>query len=120
MLSSHLALHVIPHFQIEGIEPQLKNRGPDSSGSLFFDDIHFLGSVLWQQGSAPVDQPIYNEDLVLLFNGDIFQVPEIIPDEVSDTTWLFKALSDCEVRLIILILPMLLFVIFRTLLISDQ
>lgn len=98
-----LQYHFFPiHFQIKGIEPQLLNRGPDSSGSIVVDDIHFQGSVLWQQGSTQVDQPVYNDDLVLLLNGDIFQVPENIPDEVSDTTWLFNALRDCEVRLIII------------------
>lgn len=69
---------------------RIKNRGPDffHKTRLTVDNstsIHFMGSVLWMQGSEWTPQPVENSAGVLLYNGDIF-----------DDTW-DKSLSDSEV-----------------------
>lgn len=86
------------NLQLDTILPLLKNRGPDSIDTLIEDKIHFIGSVLWQQGPQPTSQPLQNEEYILLFNGDIFNANS--PGE-SDTSWLFTALNNSQVCFIL-------------------
>lgn len=76
----------------------LLRRGPDFSSSVAinYDNVRmeFACSVLWQQGLSICPQPFEIGDLLILFNGDIFNIPCKL-GMCSDTEWLGKEISKC-------------------------
>ncbi|XP_050362344.1 asparagine synthetase domain-containing protein CG17486 isoform X2 [Nymphalis io] len=85
----------------EQILKRLENRGPDCTHSIDVVvnndiSIHFFGTVLWMQGSAPTKQPIENDIGILLFNGDIFYHNWSNDPSLSDTQILLDKLSNCS------------------------
>ncbi|KAH8400389.1 hypothetical protein KR215_011335 [Drosophila sulfurigaster] len=74
----------------------LHNRGPDVQHTLAIDNLLLAGNVLWQQGATPQQQPIVNEHLVLLFNGDLYNLEAEKEATQSDSTWLMEQLIKCH------------------------
>lgn len=60
----------------------------------------FYGFTLWLQGDSPVQQPLTDTSgNIILWNGDIFHSQiegENIPEELSDTQFIFKKLEMTE------------------------
>lgn len=78
------------------LETLLHNRGPDLKDKLIVDNVLLAGNVLWQQGAAPQKQPLVKEDLVLLFNGDLYNLNEKKPPTQADSAWLLEQLINCK------------------------
>ncbi|XP_039959813.1 asparagine synthetase domain-containing protein CG17486 [Bactrocera tryoni] len=82
---------------------ELKNillrRGPDFSSSVAvnYDNVQmeFACSVLWQQGLSVCSQPFETGNFLILFNGDIFNIPGEL-SSCSDTEWLGNEISKCR------------------------
>ncbi|EDV95356.1 asparagine synthetase domain-containing protein CG17486 [Drosophila grimshawi] len=74
----------------------LHNRGPDANDKLQIDNVLLAGNVLWQQGAAPQKQPISDGHLVLLFNGDLYNLDAQKPAAQADSAWLLKQLVKCN------------------------
>ena len=55
-------------------------RGRDCNYNIWFDSIHFL---LHLTGEKTI-QPIFDNDIVCLFNGEIYNYKEILPEAKSD------------------------------------
>ncbi|XP_034838465.1 asparagine synthetase domain-containing protein CG17486 [Maniola hyperantus] len=80
----------------EHVMQRIKNRGPDCFGSTQLvlnnlTSIYFCGSVLWMQGLNPTQQPVQNEQGILLYNGDIFE--QTWATKMSDTEFIMEKLS---------------------------
>ncbi|XP_054086702.1 asparagine synthetase domain-containing protein CG17486 isoform X2 [Zeugodacus cucurbitae] len=77
----------------------LIRRGPDysSSISIHYNNVHleFASSVLWQQGLSISPQPYEAGNFIVLFNGDIFNIPNEL-HSMSDTEWLAKEVSKSK------------------------
>jgi asparagine synthase (glutamine-hydrolysing) len=75
------------------------HRGPDNIG-FFSDDTCFLGhtrlSILGLEASG--NQPFYFEDLVMVFNGEVFNFIEL-REELENLGYAFETHSDTEVVL---------------------
>ena len=84
------------------LEPALKilhHRGPDSKGTFYDDNIclgHTRLSII--DLSKEADQPMIDEDLVIVFNGEIYNYREI-KRILRAKGHLFKTKSDTEVIL---------------------
>ncbi|KAH8387517.1 hypothetical protein KR093_007529 [Drosophila rubida] len=74
----------------------LHNRGPDVQHTLAIDNLLLAGNVLWQQGATAQQQPISNDQLVLLFNGDLYNLEAEKEATQSDSTWLMNQLIACH------------------------
>ncbi|KAH8265167.1 hypothetical protein KR044_010620 [Drosophila immigrans] len=74
----------------------LHNRGPDVQHTLAIDNVLLAGNVLWQQGATAQQQPISNDHLVLLFNGDLYNLEAQKEAAQSDSTWLMEQLIECH------------------------
>lgn len=77
----------------------LHHRGPDASGYFFKDGMglaHNRLSII--DLSELANQPFYFEDLVLIFNGEIYNYPEI-QKELKAKGYSFSTHSDTEVLL---------------------
>ncbi|XP_017467008.1 PREDICTED: asparagine synthetase domain-containing protein CG17486-like [Rhagoletis zephyria] len=76
----------------------LKRRGPNFFSCLKIKVenifLEFGSSVLWQQGDNLCSQPVRQGNFLILFNGDIFNIPDKQSAE-SDTEWLAKKISGC-------------------------
>ncbi|ALC48504.1 CG17486 [Drosophila busckii] len=77
------------------LQTLLQNRGPDVQQQLLIDNVLLAGHVLWQQGAAAQPQPIAEQQLVLLFNGDLYNLNESKPKEQADSAWLLQQLLLC-------------------------
>lgn len=77
------------------LEKLLHNRGPDVQDTLQIDHVLLSGNVLWQQGAEPQKQPIIADNLVLLFNGDLYGLEGKKPAEQADSAWLMEQLLKC-------------------------
>ncbi|XP_069965460.1 asparagine synthetase domain-containing protein CG17486 [Bactrocera oleae] len=77
----------------------LTRRGPDFSSSVAinYDNIQmvFACSVLWQQGLSVCPQPFETGNFLILFNGDIFNIPSELPT-CSDTEWFGNEINKCQ------------------------
>ncbi|XP_037933873.1 asparagine synthetase domain-containing protein CG17486 [Teleopsis dalmanni] len=71
----------------------INRRGPNAKAELQIDNVTFAGYVLWQQGSKLCPQPLQSEHIVLIMNGDIYSYDE---ENLSDTEWLIKKISECK------------------------
>ncbi|XP_017871758.1 PREDICTED: asparagine synthetase domain-containing protein CG17486 [Drosophila arizonae] len=80
------------------LEELLHNRGPDVQDKLIVDNVLLAGNVLWQQGAAPQKQPLVENDLVLLFNGDLYNLDEKKLKSEADSAWLIKELNKCNMN----------------------
>lgn len=83
--------------ELRKFEPVLKHRGPDSTG--FFQDdyysfIHWRLSIIDLSESA--NQPFYFKNLVLLYNGEIFNYRDVAI-ELEELGYTFDTHSDTEV-----------------------
>uniref|UniRef100_A0A1A9VW49 Glutamine amidotransferase type-2 domain-containing protein n=1 Tax=Glossina austeni TaxID=7395 RepID=A0A1A9VW49_GLOAU len=74
----------------------LRNRGPDAENILKTFDGIFAGFVLWHQGAEICFQPIVLNNIILLFNGDIFKISSKDLNNESDSNWLSTQLEKCE------------------------
>ena len=76
----------------------IEHRGPDSSGVYCDDDISMGMCRLSIIGLQDGEQPIYNEnnDIVVVFNGEIYNYPEI-KEDLLKSGHIFKTHSDTEV-----------------------
>ena len=67
----------------------LRHRGPDASGSLFFENLALFHTRLSIQDlSASANQPMEMGDLAIVFNGEIYNHRELrakIPDFAFQT-----------------------------------
>ncbi|CAH2104400.1 unnamed protein product [Euphydryas editha] len=82
----------------ENILQRLKNRGPDCIHSINIKvndkvSLYMCGTVLWMQGFKPTNQPVENDNGILLFNGDIFYHKWPSAQDLSDTQILLDKLS---------------------------
>ncbi|XP_073835127.1 asparagine synthetase domain-containing protein CG17486 isoform X2 [Musca autumnalis] len=82
-------------FLVQDLIDILQNRGPNSKSIVTIGEITFGGFVLHQQGIQMCPQPIKSDRHVLIFNGDIFNLP-ITDCGISDTQWLFSKLSKMK------------------------
>ncbi|KAG5683841.1 hypothetical protein PVAND_013104 [Polypedilum vanderplanki] len=80
-------------FYTKHIKHLLENRGPDSTQQMYQNSFYWSGTVLWHQGFKLTNQPIFRNQKVLLFNGDLY-MNEIY--ENSDTEFLFDLISNSE------------------------
>lgn len=74
----------------------LRNRGPDAENILKTSDGIFAGFVLWHQGAEICFQPIVLNNIILLFNGDIFKINSNDLNNESDSNWLSTQLENCQ------------------------
>ncbi|XP_037882925.1 asparagine synthetase domain-containing protein CG17486 [Glossina fuscipes] len=74
----------------------LRNRGPDAEKILNISDGTFAGFVLWHQGTEICFQPIVPDNIILLFNGDIFKTNSKELKNESDSDWLSTQLENCQ------------------------
>uniref|UniRef100_A0A182JQQ4 Glutamine amidotransferase type-2 domain-containing protein n=1 Tax=Anopheles christyi TaxID=43041 RepID=A0A182JQQ4_9DIPT len=80
---------------LESCRCLLKNRGPNYDSTVWYDTrVLFHGSVLWHQGVSLCQQPVENDQTVLIFNGDIFQARDNLKE--SDTLWLLHRIEACS------------------------
>lgn len=73
----------------------MTNRGPDFSRVVYKHGILFHAAVLWQQGSEACVQPVESDDIVLLFNGDLY-LNCLNGVDGSDTEFLFELISKAR------------------------
>ena len=73
----------------------MTNRGPDFSRIIYKHGMLFHGAVLWQQGSDACVQPLESDDILMLFNGDLY-LDCLNGSEESDTEFLFKLLTSAQ------------------------
>ena len=82
----------------DGTIELLKRRGPDCYNTKRIEkqELIFYGSVLSQQGIGIQSQPLEAEDIILLFNGEIYDHPELVrkDNEISDSLWLSQKISS--------------------------
>lgn len=72
----------------------LSNRGKELTNKIHRNGMIFQASVLWQQGKEPTQQPLEDDNNLLLFNGDLFMERENLTE--SDTQYLFGLLESAE------------------------
>lgn len=85
---------------IQSMSNKIKHRGPDSEGIYMDDELHMAFrrlSIIDLQGGS---QPIYNENknLVILFNGEIYNFQEL-RDDLVEKGHTFTTNADTEVIL---------------------
>ena len=74
----------------------INNRGPDSINSININNINFVHFLLHLTGEK-TNQPIINNNIVCIFNGEIYNYKEIF-DEIRDK-FKWNGTSDTEVLL---------------------
>ncbi|KAJ8954792.1 hypothetical protein NQ318_014904 [Aromia moschata] len=85
----------------ENFKQNLLRRGPDS---LNFEkyrsenyDILFAATVLWLQGKCITVQPLYDDNSVFIYNGDVFGgISDDSRREFGDTKIIFELLRDTK------------------------
>ena len=86
--------------ELEKMTEKIKHRGPDSSGICMDKNVgfgHRRLSII--DGSDHSNQPFFYKDLILIFNGAIYNYLEI-KDELISHGYSFKTTSDTEVLLL--------------------
>lgn len=66
----------------------IKNRGPDYINKIKYNNIDFVHFLLHLTGEQTI-QPIIDDGIVCLFNGEIYNYKDILPDAKSDVYRLF-------------------------------
>jgi asparagine synthetase B (glutamine-hydrolysing) len=61
---------------------------------VYKNGVFYHGAVLWQQGKEACGQPVESDDVVLLFNGDLYDCSK--KDDRSDTEFLFEAITGAD------------------------
>jgi len=61
----------------------IQKRGPDKTSKITYNNIHFVHFLLHLTGEETI-QPIMDNDIVCLFNGEIYNYKEILPEAKSD------------------------------------
>jgi asparagine synthetase B (glutamine-hydrolysing) len=61
----------------------IKRRGPDNINKVKYNNINFIHFLLHLTGEKTI-QPICDDDIVCLFNGEIYNYKEILPEAKSD------------------------------------
>ena len=85
------------HYHISEVEPLLKRRGPDQTDSIDIENFYGVHSRLIVQGDASDGtQPMVYKDIVLLFNGNLYNKDEL-KSELEIKGYEFKGISDTEV-----------------------
>jgi len=67
----------------EGCYKKVINRGPDLVNKIKYNGYNFIHCLLELTGER-TPQPIIDEDIVLIFNGEIYNYKEILSDAKSD------------------------------------
>ena len=87
----------LPSSWIEKMNERVTHRGPDSEG-IFLDKNFALGhrrlSIV--DTSAAANQPLHYKDLVITYNGEVYNFPEIRA-ELKKYGYQFRTTSDTEV-----------------------
>ena len=86
--------------ELEKMTEKIKHRGPDSSGIYMDKNVgfgHRRLSII--DVSDHSNQPFFYKDLILIFNGAIYNYLEI-KDELISHGYIFKTTSDTEVLLL--------------------
>ena len=82
---------------INEVEPLLKRRGPDQIESIDIENFYGVHSRLIVQGDASDGkQPMIYKDIVLLFNGNLYN-KDTLKSELLSLGYEFKGISDTEV-----------------------
>ncbi|MDA9737110.1 hypothetical protein N9V12_05200, partial [Gammaproteobacteria bacterium] len=82
---------------INEVEPLLKRRGPDKIESIDIENFYGVHSRLIVQGDASDGkQPMIYKDIVLLFNGNLYN-KDTLKSELLSLGYEFKGISDTEV-----------------------
>lgn len=82
---------------INEVEPLLKRRGPDQIESIDIENFYGVHSRLIVQGDASDGkQPMVYKDIVLLFNGNLYN-KDTLKSELLSLGYEFKGISDTEV-----------------------
>ena len=68
----------------------IQNRGPDSISKITYNDIHFIHFLLHLTGEKTL-QPIIDNDIVCIFNGEIYNYRDILPNAKSDVYSIIEA-----------------------------
>ncbi len=68
----------------------LKNRGPDGTNKITYNNIHFVHYLLHLTGEK-TPQPLVEHNKVCIFNGEIYNYKEILKDAMSDVYSIMKA-----------------------------
>ena len=79
----------------ESLREAIIRRGPDKQSEHILNigsfQSTFIGAVLWLRGEVPKPQPLIQNENVLLWNGDLFNVD--FDRRLSDTQYLFDKLN---------------------------
>ena len=67
----------------EKAEKFIKNRGPDNRNKVRHNNIHFIHYLLHLTGEVTL-QPVIDNNIVCIFNGEIYNYKNILPDAKSD------------------------------------
>ena len=89
---SFLITNTIPPHQNLSTSPLLSysnhlqsRRGPDLTAHSVHHDIHFVHNLLWMNGELKTPQPFVKDDIVAIYNGEIYNADEIVePNGESD------------------------------------
>lgn len=73
-----------------GCERYVKNRGPDYTNSVTMNGIHFVHYLLHITGEKTY-QPIRDDNIMCIFNGEIYNYKEILPSARSDSYSIVEA-----------------------------
>lgn len=68
----------------------LKNRGPDETNTIKYNNINFVHYLLHLTGEKTL-QPLVENNKVCIFNGEIYNYKEILKDAKSDVYSIMKA-----------------------------
>lgn len=62
----------------------IENRGPDNTNKLFYNNFNFVHFLLHLTGDI-TQQPIVDDNILCIFNGEIYNYKEILPSVKSDS-----------------------------------
>lgn len=69
---------------------KISNRGPDYTNQVLYKNINFVHFLLHLTGE-PTYQPIIEDNIVCIFNGEIYNYKEILPTAKSDSYSIIEA-----------------------------
>ena len=68
----------------------IQNRGPDNTSKITYNNIHFIHFLLHLTGEKTL-QPIIDNEIICIFNGEIYNYKEILPNAKSDVYSIIEA-----------------------------
>lgn len=76
-----------------GCDYYVKNRGPDYKNMVSYNGIHFVHYLLHLTGEETY-QPIIDDNIVCIFNGEIYNYKELLPNASSDSYSIVEAYKE--------------------------